>query len=132
MPTIGPWSHGRGSGERQLWEGYLEASPMRHPLLYQINTRVVLGEIATRLGRPATLDDIPDALLGEIANRGFDWVWMLGVWQTGTAGRQVSLSQREAFRDALPDLTAADVSGSPFAIADYSVHRDFGGDRALA
>ncbi len=27
-----------------------------YPLLYQINTRVLLTEIARRLGRPATLD----------------------------------------------------------------------------
>ena len=53
-------------------------------MLYQINTRVVLRDI-----RPgATLDDLPDALLDEIAGRGFTWVWMLGVWQTGPAGRR--------------------------------------------
>ena len=32
-----------------------------HPTLYQINTRVWLMTMAELLGRPATLDDIPDA-----------------------------------------------------------------------
>ena len=35
----------------------------RYPSLYQINTRVWLTALAQSLGRPATLDDIPDAEL---------------------------------------------------------------------
>ena len=34
---------------------------VRYPSLYQINTRVWLTELSRKLGRPATLDDIPDA-----------------------------------------------------------------------
>ena len=30
------------------------------PSLYQINTRVWLTELSHKLGRPATLDDIPE------------------------------------------------------------------------
>ena len=36
---------------------------VRYPALYQINTRVWLTALSRRLGRPATLDDIPDAEL---------------------------------------------------------------------
>ena len=107
----------------------------KHPALYQINTRSWLHEQGTALGRPATLDDIPDAELDRIAADGFDWVWLLGVWQTGEAGRQVSLhepSWRREYRELLPDVTDADVCGSPFAVRDYVVSRDFGGPRALA
>ncbi|MGZ4531590.1 MAG: alpha-amylase family glycosyl hydrolase [Mycobacteriaceae bacterium] len=106
-----------------------------NPLLYQLNTRVLLFELGLELGRPATLDDVPDAYLDEVAERGFDWLWMLGVWQTGEAGRAVSSSNPQwlaEYRDALPDFTLEDVTGSPFAIVDYSTHRDFGGDDALA
>ena len=66
----------------------------RYPSLYQINTRVWLTELSRKLGRPATLDDIPDAELDRLAEMGFDWVWFLSVWQTGPAGRRVSRSQR--------------------------------------
>ena len=106
-----------------------------HPSLYQINTRVWLHERGAALGRPATLDDVPDATLGEIAADGFDWVWLLGIWQTGEAGRRVSLSQpewRREYHEVLPDFTDADVCGSPFAVRDYVVHADFGGPDALA
>ena len=108
---------------------------MKHPLLYQINTRVFLQERGVALGRPATLEDIPDAFLDDVAAKGFAWVWFLGVWQTGRVGREVSLSNPklvEECRRDLPDLRDQDVSGSPFAITAYRVHDDFGGDAALA
>jgi hypothetical protein len=55
----------------------------RYPSLYQVNTRVWLTSLARTLGRPATLDDIPDAELDRFAALGFDWIWFLSVWQTG-------------------------------------------------
>jgi glycosidase len=106
-----------------------------YPALYQLNTRIAVQERAEALGRPATLDDVTDALLDDLAHDGFDWVWLLGVWQTGAAGHRVSLSQPEwqrEYREVLPDFTPDDVCGSPFAIREYVVQRDFGGPDALA
>lgn len=107
----------------------------RHPSLYQINTRVWLTELGRKQGRPATLDDIPDAELDRIAGMGFDWVWLLSVWLTGEAGRRVSRTQpewRREFQEALPDLREEDIVGSGFAITGYTVHDALGGDAALA
>lgn len=108
---------------------------VRYPSLYQINTRVWLTELAQRLGRPATLDDVPDAELDRLANLGFDWVWLLSVWQTGLAAQQVSRSNaewRHEFQETLPDLREEDIPGSGFAITGYTVHANLGGDAALA
>src|SRR5262249_9097271 len=91
----------------------------RYPSLFQINTRVWLTELSQRLGRPATLDDIPDAELDRLATMGFDWVWFLSVWRTGSAGQQVSRSNpewRREFEETLPDLRQEDIAGSGFAI----------------
>jgi Alpha amylase, catalytic domain len=107
----------------------------RYPLLFQINTRVWLTELARLLRRPATLDDVPDADLDRLAEMGFDWVWLLSVWQTGLAGQRVSRSNpewRKEFQETLPDLRDEDIPGSGFAITGYTVHRDLGGDAALA
>jgi len=107
----------------------------RYPALFQVNTRVRLSELAAALGRRATLDDIPDAELDRLARDGFDLVWFLGVWHTGEAARRVSGSNPEwlaEFRRTLRDFREADVSGSPFAVRDYRVHEEFGGDEALA
>jgi hypothetical protein len=40
------------------------------PSLYQVNTRVRLTELSSTLGRPATLDDIPNAELDRVAGMG--------------------------------------------------------------
>jgi len=107
----------------------------RYPSLFQINTRVWLTALAGELGRPATLDDVPDAALDSLARMGFDWVWLLSVWQTGAAGQQASRSNpewRHEFEQTLPDLREEDIAGSGFAITGYSVHTRLGGDAALA
>ena len=91
----------------------------RYPSLYQINTRVWLTELGLSLGRPATLDDIPDAELDRVAGMGFDWVWLLSVWRTGPAGQRVSRENpewRKEFAETLPDLREEDIAGSGFAI----------------
>lgn len=107
----------------------------RYPLLYQINTRVWLTELTREFGRPATLDDIPDAELDRLAQQGFDWIWLLSVWQTGPGAQQVSRANpewRREFQETLPDLREEDIAGSGFAITGYTVHESLGGDAALA
>jgi hypothetical protein len=107
----------------------------RYPALFQINTRVWLTALAAQLGRPATLDDVPDAELDRLARAGFEWVWLLSVWQTGTAGQQASRSNsewRHEFEQTLADLREEDIAGSGFAITGYSAHPRLGGDEALA
>ena len=110
------------------------AEPL-YPALYQINTRVWLTERSRALGRPATLDDVPDADLDHVAGLGFDWVWLLSVWRTGAAGQRASRTNpgwRHEFEETLPDLREEDIAGSGFAITGYTVHPSLGGDAALA
>ena len=106
----------------------------RYPSLYQLNTRVWLTERSRALGRAATLDDIPDAELDRLAAMGFDWVWLLSVWQTGPAGQRISRANpewRHEFAETLPDLHEEDIEGSGFAITGYTVSPALGGDAAL-
>ena len=108
---------------------------VRYPALYQLNTRVWLATRSRDLARTATLDDIPDPELDRLAACGFDWVWLLGVWCIGAAGRQISLSHRAwraEYRSLLPDLTDSDIGGSCFAIQSYAISSALGGDEALA
>src|SRR3954467_13634390 len=80
----------------------------RYPSLYQINTRVLLTDLSRGLSRPATLDDVPDSQLDRLPAAGFDSVWFLGVWQTGNAGRNVSLENpewRREFQELLPNFS---------------------------
>ncbi|HVO09478.1 MAG TPA: alpha-amylase family glycosyl hydrolase [Vicinamibacteria bacterium] len=112
-----------------------EAYDPRYPVLYQVNTRVLLTELGRKLRRPATLDDVPDEEIGRWSRLGFDWVWLLSVWRTGEAGRRISRSRpewRREFEETLEDLHDDDIAGSGFAITGYAVHPDLGGDDALA
>src|SRR5882724_5006425 len=107
----------------------------RYPSLYEINTRVWLCRLSQEAGKPVTLADVDDATLDDLARRGFDWIWLLSVWQTGAASRAVSRSTpawQAEFQAALPDLTEEDICGSGFAISAYEVDEAVGGKAALA
>src|SRR5262249_12782055 len=103
----------------------IEMTKPLYPSLYQINTRVWLTELARNSGRKATLDNVPDAELDRIVKLGFDWVWLLSVWQTGELGKQISRTipaLRKELQETLPDLTDEDIQGSGFAITGYKTH----------
>jgi glycosidase len=107
----------------------------RYPSLFEINTRVWLDRLSREAGRPVTLATVDDAALDGLARRGFDWIWLLGVWQTSAASCAVSrsnLAWLAEFQAALPDLTEQDICGSYFAIGAYEVDEALGGKTALA
>ncbi len=106
-----------------------------YPTLYQFNIRVYLNGLSQRLGRQATLDDLPAGLIADWAEKGFEWIWLLGVWQTGQAARTISRQDaalRGELQRTLPDLVDDDIAGSCFAVQDYSVSSDLGGNASLA
>jgi hypothetical protein len=91
----------------------MTAAP-RYPSLFQINTRVWLRRLSQEFGKRLTLAEIDDATIDGFAQRGFDWIWLLSVWQTGAAGRAVSRANSEwraEFNAVLP-ISAAQVSRS--------------------
>jgi hypothetical protein len=110
-------------------------APPRYPSLYQINTRVWLNRLSRKTGKPITLAEIGDTTFDRFAEQGFDWIWLLSVWQTGGAGRAVSRCNpqwRAEFKALLSDLTEDDIPGSGFAITAYAVSGALGGDAALS
>jgi hypothetical protein len=111
------------------------AARPRYPSLFQINTRVWLQRLTHEFGRQITLADIDHKTIAGFAEQGFDWIWLLSVWQTGAAGRAVSRSNpewRREFAAVLPNLTEDDICGSGFAITAYTVSDTLGGSAGLA
>ena len=92
---------------------------MKHPSLYEINVRARLRELGAD-----EFDDIPDSDLDRLAARGFDWIYLLGAWQTGTAAREYS-------RLLFPDVNPSNVCGSMFAVTGYEGNEDYGGTESL-
>ncbi|MEU9265606.1 alpha-amylase family glycosyl hydrolase [Streptomyces sp. NPDC048251] len=104
-------------------------------VIYEINTAVWLGELSGRYGRRVTLGEVPGEAWDEIALRGVDTVWLMGVWERSPAGLRIALRDealRTSFRAALPDVTEADIAGSPYCVRDYVVDASFGGPEGLA
>jgi len=104
------------------------------PALYQLNIRVYLRQLSKQLGRRATLDDFPEEELEGFVKAGFNWIWLLSVWQTGKKGMEISRQHpgwRNEFIHTLPDLEEEDIPGSGFAITEYGVHPDLGGREAM-
>src|SRR5260370_29841756 len=127
---------GRSSaGRRRRRRSLAMATMPRYPSLFQINTRVWLQRLSREAGKPITLANIDDATLDGFAEQGFDWIWLLSVWQIGAAGRTVSRSNpqwRAEFRAVLPDLTEEDICGSGFAITAYTASKTPAAEAHLA
>ncbi|WP_053850805.1 alpha-amylase family glycosyl hydrolase [Streptomyces sp. NRRL B-24085] len=104
-------------------------------VIHEINTLVWLGELSRRYDRPVTLGDVPGEAWDAVAPPGVDTVWLMGVWERSPAGREIALRDRglmDSFRAALPDLTEADIAGSPYCVRDYVVDASLGGPDGLA
>jgi len=107
----------------------------RRPIIYEINAWVWLNELSRRYGRSIKLDTVPAKEWDQLAEQGFDGVWLMGVWERSPAGREISLNTpalQEEYRRNLPDFTAEDVSGSPYCIRRYVVDERLGGKAGLA
>ena len=94
----------------------------QHPHLYQIHTWAWLDQLSQQAGRTLQLIDVPDTEWDRIQALGFDFVYLLGIWQRSVAGRYLFRTDAKAFRvfdHALPGWTVASVIGSPFSIQDY-------------
>lgn len=105
------------------------------PAIYEINTAVWLYDLSRRYGRRVTLAGVPDTELERFSRLRFDGLWLMGVWRRSPAGREIARADenlRGAYRAALPDYQIDDVIGSPYAVPEYAVDPDFGGDEALA
>lgn len=106
---------------------------MLNPRLYEINTRVWLRRFH-RSSRQATLEDIPSETWEELARKGIEIVWLMGVWSTNpecTARYAFRPDLVEGYQRALPDWREQDVVGSPYAIDDYSLNPDLGTPSSL-
>ena len=106
----------------------------RHPHLYEANARIFLKRISERHGRQLTLATIPDEEWQVLDRRGFDLVWLMGVWQRSPAARREALLDvklRREYDKALPAWTEGDVAGSPYAVHSYVIDPALGSDRDL-
>lgn len=97
-----------------------------NPKLYEINTRVFLRRYDFENKR-AKLKDVPLSFWENIAERGFHYVWLMGIWETCSSTIEEHCFQEglvQSYDRALKDWTRSDVIGSPYAINRYELNED--------
>jgi hypothetical protein len=107
---------------------------VRHPHLLELSTLPWLERLSRRENRPVRLGDVPAAEWDAIAARGFDLVFLMGVWSRSRVGRQIAIADpglREEYSRVLPGWTAADVAGSPYCVRAYEPGEEVGGWEGL-
>jgi glycosidase len=83
---------------------------------------VWLKKLSRRAGRQVTLGGVPDAEWDALRRLGFDFIWLMGVWERSPEGARIqrtdaSLSRQ--FKLALPGWRPEQVVGSPYAVRRY-------------
>ncbi len=100
-----------------------------HPHLYEINTWVWLKELSRKEKRMIRLGDVPDQEWDDLQSKGFDYIWLMGIWERSPHSRSIARSDpglQKEYEQALPDWTAKDVVGSPYAIRAYRPDPELG------
>jgi hypothetical protein len=98
---------------------------LRNPKLYEINARVWIK----RFGNNIKLSQIPNDYFKELADKGINIIWLMGIWKTTPEVINeccFSVNLISSYNKALPDWNKEDVIGSPFAIDIYEVDPQFG------
>jgi glycosidase len=105
-----------------------------HPVVYEVNAWVWLGELSRKHGRAVTFSSVPRDEWDALALRGLDAVWFMGVWERSPAGIAVA-NRNEGllaeFRRTLPDFQPEDNVGSPYCVRRYTVDEHLGGRYGL-
>jgi len=84
------------------------------------NAPVWLFQLSQKYGYPITaLDQVPDRELELLSQRGFNSLWLIGIWQRSSASRRIK--QMTGNQEAL---------ASAYSLYDYSISHDLGGDPA--
>lgn len=92
-----------------------------NPHLYEINTWAWLEELSAHLGHEVKLADVPDQEWDALEERGFDIVWLMGIYQRSVEGLPLALAPEltQAYSRAVPNWRMEDVVGSPYSIPAY-------------
>ena len=101
--------------------------------IYEINTRVWLKKFNTPETK-ATLKDVPYEYWKNLADNGFDYVWLMGIWQTNKSVIKKYCFEEglvNSYSKALNDWKDEDVIGSPYSISKYLVNPEIATEQEL-
>jgi glycosidase len=103
---------------------------LANPKLYEINTRVWIKQF----GSKATLADVPAEYFKELAEKGINVVWLMGIWKTCPDIIKdccFSNDLTASYTKALPGWGQDDIAGSPYSINTYELNPVLGNKQDL-
>ncbi|MFO7897127.1 MAG: alpha-amylase family glycosyl hydrolase [Candidatus Cloacimonadales bacterium] len=110
------------SSQQEEYESFTaDSSWMSSLVLMAKSTYVWLAQLSRKYQREITsLDDIPDAELDQIARRGINGIWLIGIWERSHASRK--FKQLKGNPEAL---------ASAYSLKNYHVAQQLGGDAGM-
>lgn len=106
----------------------------RNAFVLELNAFTWLSALRREHGPKLTLASVPDAEWRTVRDRGFEAVWLMGVWKRSPKARLHALKFAELNADyarVLPGWTPDDVGGSAYAIHEYRLDPFLGGPSDL-
>lgn len=112
----------RGRGREEYEAFSADESWMPRVVMLAKSSYVWLDQLSKRYQRDIVrLDQIPDEVLDELADRGFSGLWLIGLWERSEASKRIKHLRGQ--KDAV---------ASAYALFDYQIAGDLGGDAAYA
>lgn len=105
-----------------------------NPHILEINTRAWLSRLEARHGRRFALHEIPDNYWDLFKERGFDAIWLMGVWKQSPKAHEIAQTHPDilaSVRSIQPDFNPQDIIASPYAVYEYAPAEDLGGLEGL-
>ncbi|MBP5273555.1 MAG: alpha-amylase, partial [Abditibacteriota bacterium] len=98
-----------------------DAGWMAASVLLAKNVLVWLWQLSEKYGLPVgRLDEIPDEELDEIKEQGFTALWLIGLWDRGSASRSIKRWNGNG-----------EAEGSAYSVRRYAISERLGGEEAL-
>lgn len=103
--------------------------------ILEINTLIWLKEISLKYQREIKLDNIPEEEILDFCDKGFDAVWMMGIWQRSFKGAEIARQHEgvlNEFKELIGDIDPeSDIGSSPYSIKDYNVDQKLGSNTGI-
>lgn len=106
---------------------------MKNPKLLEINIRLLVRRFDSEQKR-AKLSDIPLSYWKNLANQGFEIIWLMGIWETTSILIDRCCFEEnliQSYNKSLKDWQRKDVIGSPYAINKYEINPELGTKKDL-
>ncbi len=105
-----------------------------NPHILEINTRAWLRRLEAKHGRRFAFHEIPNEYWHAFKERGFDAVWLMGVWTQSPKACEIARSHpdiRHNIAQIDPNFDTNDIIASPYAVYSYEPAEDLGGAESL-